>query len=674
MFAAVVAEYFFLTERILRNGRALHSIVYASGFLVSFYSIISVALMYLDCFSVDRALYICAGAGVLFYVLAGRRKIGEMQTEAAALPFLLAFFVLALPLVIVKGETVRLGSDVGYYAEKAVDLMLTDTASIKVLAEFETVPPAMQQGLAELQSLVYFDRIPDTSGSYIYMFHGLSGWPAVMALFGKVFGTEHMFLALTVLFFMAGCALCLFICDRGPNTWSALTVLPFFLLSPVMIYLAKMSFSEMQFIAVLSIGALMLADTGGNRDLKICLAGVLFASLETVHISTFMYIPALFAVFMILGTLKETRAYFRGAEIMLVLFVLLFHVNYRISYIYVRDILCAQFTGLADAGKILTLLSAFFLALAVFSVFYSFLLARNQKIREVLVSFFENRFTLVLKAGMAVILLYTLFQAYRLGFTDKFTTGTGSWAMRSSYGGKGFGSLLHLNMTSFIMGFSLVGLPIILLHIFCTKELTEVEKLLYCMLEFTLLIYTVIRCDTPSNYYSSRYYALFLYPAGILILGLALSKMKCILIVCLLAMAFDLPFDLAMKDYRAYQGTDLIRKSAMQIIPHGAPVFLEPDKNLANILLFNLKEMNANRMYNLEDYAEGEQWLRAEDRYIVTSSALPDLENKLILSGRYGMTSDIADFSSLNRIVLFPLKFQEEQKEYFIYRINGEPQ
>jgi hypothetical protein len=240
--------------------------------------------------------------------------------------------------------------------------------------------------------------------------------------------------------------------------------------------------------------------------------------------------------------------------------------------------------------------------------------------------------------------------------------------MRSSYGGKGLSALIHLNFTSFMMGLSFVGLPCIIWHLFRERQLTNTEKLLYFLLEFSLLIYTVVRCDTPSNYYASRYYALFMYPAGILILGLALSKTRWILVLCVIALVCNLPFDMVMKDYKAFMGTNAVLQGAMQTIPSGTPVFLEPDRNLADTLLFNLKEMNGNKVYNLDNYHEGIQFIQPEELYIVSSSPVPELGETLVHYGKYRMTRDIADFSNASKICLFPLKLQESTGEYYIYR------
>jgi hypothetical protein len=533
--------------RLLVEAAAIHTVAV---------TLVAVALVSFGAFR--PAVALALGAALPLAALPRRDRSREPSSSGAPLlsprdRLVLLVLALALPVALPRMEQLRMDSDAGVYANRAIHHLRTGglRGSIPVRARLE----------GEL--LEIFDRdnmqgprhyLPGTyvrasePGRFHFQFY--PGWPLVMALWASVFGVGQASFALVFLYALGVLLFGLLLERLVEGTAARATALAIFASSPLLLYFSKYTTSE---VLLLFLFLFVLHFLGGGSRGRAVLAALGVLLFTVSHTSTFLYAPLLLLPLLEAG---------RSADRRMALFSLLsfgalllgLPLGHFFSPIYLRDIYAASFGFLpvsdpAPAG--LGLVAAFYAAGLAASLF---LLARPAGPASRLGAWTAHAGRLlprVVPPALALVAAWTAWRGYQLGWTDRFTPPlVGAWSARAHYAGQGWPSVAHLDLVSMVLATSLVGLPVVLaLAAWRGREVcaSPARALLLCTVLWTLAVYTFFRVDTPVNYYASRYFLPVLVPATLLLLGSLLGHFRPprggLALLALVALAFNLTFD-----------------------------------------------------------------------------------------------------------------------------------
>jgi hypothetical protein len=256
-------------------------------------------------------------------------------------------------------------------------------------------------------------------------------------------------------------------------------------------------------------------------------AGVLLLGLS--HASVFLYAPLL----LLLALEAHRRSDPRLAALAALLFgalLLSLPLGLLSSPRYLHDIYAYSFSFLPlhdPAGAGLAAVSLFYLGglgLALAAAQRRGARARWAALRAL--------WPRVAPLVLAALTMAVALRGYQLGWTRQLATdvmNVGAWTRRAAYAGSGWPALVHLNVVSMVLATSLVGVPAVLsLALLRGRDLvaSRLRGLLLAAVLVSLGIYTVLRADTPFNYYASRYFVPVFLPATLLLLGLVPRRLR----------------------------------------------------------------------------------------------------------------------------------------------------
>lgn len=642
----------------------LQFLLYLCNIFIWEYCVVAAMLLAGNFFSVFNTLFILGSINIFINVVKRGKKKAEIEVSREDIYFFTFIFVL-LPWIALKGQTLRTGSDAGFYYSKAIDLMFGGTENIKWIEDTGNITDAMVQSKTFLLGEQYFN-ISQADGQIYYMYHSLYIWPAIMALVGNVFGQDKITISMSI-FYVLTLGNMWYILKRVSRlSISKFIVFPLFGFAPVIIYLAKLTFSELLFVSVLTAGILFLSD---NQNKWNYFAGFMFGILPAIHFSAVMYLPIVFILTTYIGIIKKEENYFTLTQVGVGTFALFFLLNFKIAPMYSTNQMIASFGSKLDFKIWL------FIILMV-SVIGLFLLQILKKI-GLRCSRFVNIFELgrrnsqtFLQIVVVILIVSILYKGYQLGFTDKMILGKGSWQGRAGYANKGWESLWHMNIYSIFLGLSYIGLPYILYKIFKAKNWDDKDCLLSIAFLYAVSIYTFIRSDTPSNYYGSRYFAIFLIPIAVITIGSMIKSRREFFIIAAIAICTALPYNIFLQKEYGYQGSYDILKDALDNIEENSAVLLDVNQNCIQILANNLEEINQNTVWGADVYDDVKECYSDIPIYFISNTSRDDLGGEEILHKRYKTSGDIACFDNATDIVKYPLNTRYAIEEVFIYRFQ----
>lgn len=604
-----------------KNKKLLKHITFVLSMYTMQYFIVSIVFLFFNKFRINYIIISCFIVNVIFFVL--RRKKVKAALKSIDLNiktdiYQIIFIIIAVLLSLNKSQDIRTISDMGIYFERSVVLSGNNTSSIQELTEYGEISDSVDNGLYRLQDeligLYKFNDNTDNT-SYYFEYHSLPTWVTFMALFGRIFGLFNAPHVLTWFYVLASMCLYYLIENISKNKLNKFFSIALFSFSPVILYLSKTTLTEMSFLMLLFTGILFLSE----KDIfaSIC-GGIAIGLLGFVHISMFMYIPIFFVSLFLIFFFFMWRGYAIANIIQCLMYMFSLPYAYKVSSIYTSQQL-SRFGSYFSTSQIIyifILLNLVFIGIQVAGIALVNRKELYYRIKHWL-TLFLNKASIV---GLIIILLGTVYEAYCLGFTGKYSRGDGSWWMRSVYAGKGFSSLIHINFVSIIMATSFICIPIIIIWQFLKTEKSILEKIVYLVILYSWAIYTFLQVDTPSNYYASRYYAIILVPAVILFMSLIIKKEKYTLGIIAVTIIINIPFNMHHLQVIAFDGQHNLYKEVTERIAEGSIVFLpEGTSQLNSILTNNLRMMNGNKVYNLENIDEVMSFYDKKDNFYIIS-------------------------------------------------------
>ncbi len=518
----------------------------SSGAFITLYILTSSVLLYLDKFSVGRVMTymlllefcIC----LLCFAFCGIPKWEFIDWDLKKYVFLLAVFIVVLLVTALKSVPVAPMFDAGCYVSKALQLTGDNPTAVVNLQEYTLIPDeTAQEELLELQNnqVGIYEKDRDNM-IYNYEYHGLPTWPAVLALSAACFGTENISLILSFLLVIVISSLYLVMDNLSIDRWHSNLGIIIFAVSPLVLYLYKLPLSEGLITCLFAFCLFAISEK--NRTVR-CMAGFSMGALCFSHISLFMYFPVLYGCILLLYLREKDSSYAITNILFSVCFVLSLVYAVKVSYIYLRGNLDNRIEGVG--AKELVLLIVFMAAVCMLLQFIICRLVVCCTNMD-LYAWLEKKAVFLLKILLGLSLLYTIYDGYVIGFTDKLATGEGSWRFRELYANQGLMSIARLNIVNIAMAVGWILLPLVMIHFLKTKKLNVWQICFNGIWIYALAIYTFVRMDTPINYSASRYFLIILIPAVILAGAHIIKSRKQLLLAAIAAVIVSIPFNIPL--------------------------------------------------------------------------------------------------------------------------------
>jgi len=630
------------------------------------YLYISSLMLFFDLFRVKYVLLIILVVNMVLFLTNFKKTFHKIDFNIKKSLILIIIMLSILPFISLKSQSIATTYDAGLYGMKAIDLMYGETGSTKILSEYSLVNGETRDQLIALQKQqIGLNKKFSDQNIYKYEYHALPTWPALMALSGKMIGVTNISQVLSFLFFAS--ALCLFyiLQNLKAKKYSQYMAFFMFLFLPLGIYLAKNSLSEMLFVSIMLFSLLFITEY--NSYFKIA-SGFLIGILGFVHFTMLPYFPAIFGLLLLLGIISKNKAYFQANTIFCTLFGVSTLYAYKVSNIYISFQLADMFgTTLSTETLFLIIMINVLICLCIQAFVYYLLKKDNENFFDIINTLFEKYGVLVIKIITVILLFFTLYNGYKLGFTDRYIQGEGgTWVRRSQYANQGLYSILYLNIISIIAATSFLSIPVIIYKIFNkTINWGYREKLIALMFLFALSVQTILRIDTPKNYYASRYFYIFIVPFALILVGLLIKSKKGAVIACTIALITGLPFNLLLLKSVEYNGNWPMVTDAVSVVEKGSVVLCDPNNTDVNTLLVDsLRQINENLVLNGDSVNSIKDIFPDRKMYYISQNPLTNKRFDKILDKVYTTSGEIAGSWA------YPLQQKEESINLYIYKIS----
>lgn len=602
------------------------------------YLIFSSVFLYTETFSVLKplAVLLLLDAAAAFLLIVRRHRGSRLKeirrTEKRENVLLGVLVFLCLPFLYLTSEDIGAVSDQGAYFLHTVVLMEGKTGEIHRLPEMNQISETVDEGLRELQDqlIAYYHE----DGEDYYYIHGLNTWCCFTALFGKMLGIWNCMKGVNYLFVLVILNV-FYVCEKiALHKDNVYLVTGIFALSPVVLYIGKAGLTEILMLYLFAAGLHYLL---GNKRAFCLLAGICVGLTGFAHISIYVYMPAITAGAMLASTKKKWKnlAFFNIVQ--LFLFACSQWYAAGISPIYTkRQYFRFTLNGKLNHQTVFIIVDALIVVLAAIQlgVFLN-KIKLFTRLRKLLCGHFHIFFIL----GLVLIVGAAAYYTYFLCFTDKFAIpegyDAGTWNLRSRYVGAGLIAASHLNLVNMARGTGILGLLAFLLIPFGKKPLRDLSKAFYLLELYALIVFTVLQMDTPSNYYSSRYFVPFAVPLVTVALVSSVDKKSVLLCILTGALLFNRRYWFAFLQGAPQMGQYELLQDTMKVIPEGAVVLCGAESDFLNTRLTgNLRLLNQNEVYNLKNYEEVDTYYPDKEKYILSAQEL-DTGAGPLLSGVY---------------------------------------
>ena len=429
----------------------------------------------------------------------------------------LVVVILALPLVLTKNELFGMGQDQGVYQVEDINMMNGLTDRQQDFAEYYTLSSTDQTEFADAikHYLVGYDMAPENYPDTVYdrtvspvsgIYHGIPTYPAMLALFGKLFGVSHMVQLETVIW-VCMIFLVSFLCRQ--MQWKRLTeflACTVCAVSPIVIWVAKSSLTEL-FLAVILLSFVLLITTP-NRSHGLSILPI--AVFACYHVSIYTMVP-LFVV--LYGALYLFRRKTQYAVLMLStigLYLASYFAMRHVQPFYTMNNYRSLFTGDITVFNITTVVTVVSIVAFVICGIYCLILHRRAK------RFDANAFLEMAQQHTWVKVIFSLFLLLPVTYILYKALSQGM-----------VGELRYLTLTGYAIQTGFFLLPVTgIIVLFRMKTVLEKPEtmVLYAMFLYCILVYAAfLRFQIEYYYYYARYLAPFV-PIAVLFAAMVLDK------------------------------------------------------------------------------------------------------------------------------------------------------
>ena len=444
----------------------------------------------------------------------------EKELKVFVIPLLAV--LIGLPFVSQKNELFGMGQDEGVYQCVAINFMNGYDERQQDFEEYQLLESdearenfriAVHNKLVgydipneEYPETVYDREVSPVSGIY----HGIPTYAALLALWGTLTGIEHMAEIQTVFYLLSIFLIC-FVCDNLKlKTFSKLTASVLTALSPVVIWVAKSSLTEM-FLAVLILLFLYFL-TEKNHPESYVYSIVPIAVFSCYHVSIYTVMPYVMIIY--------AGMYFFTKQKVFASMLLFSVVGYLISYLMMRHVqpfytmnnyrfVFNQHITIQNITQIVLITSG---VLIIFSMTYILIVWKMKKTVSLETFLEKSKNTVVMQWLLICLtafpLIYILYKAF-----SKLDS---------------IADISALTVAGFVLNSGVVLIPAGIAVIFIRPKIfLEQENRLVVFVSFfyCILIYSAfLRFQIEYYYYYARYLVPFV-PVAVLFAVTALDKL-----------------------------------------------------------------------------------------------------------------------------------------------------
>ncbi len=508
--------------------------------------ITSVVLFWLDIYSIQKNAFITF---ILIALVTGICFLKLRTKHLKALKFdkkeCIFFVAIVLIVLVLSGEKFGffgMGQDQGVYQTKAIELIYgNNTNELDIYYPLEILDEEdfeyYRDEMGKLQGYYLIGQVnpavpdPDNGGETRLrgVYHGISTWPAILALFGKMFGVDHMQDCQTI-FFICFLMLAFYILENLKiKTIVEATSLAILSVTSEMVWVSKSALTEMFLAVIIAVFVYLICHENKNARLW---AFAPVAVFSFFHVSIYTMMP-LFVVagWMIMIADKRKRAILPTA-LMLVSFLtgFVFMMKQALLYTSFNYImpLIPYLPNLTNKRLMFLVVGTVLVALGI--TFIIFGLSKSKNLAKVQKTV-NDKSGLIIKICTGLLLVFALYKYIR-------TNG-------------GIGINPNLNLMAMSLATGILSTLLIFVGIFIVKK-DKIKGFSYITLYicfFYLIIWSVIlRVFINPFYYFGRYDAPFFI---ILVLMLALvyrdiQKVDWIPAICVASLIVYIKYDMVI--------------------------------------------------------------------------------------------------------------------------------
>ncbi|MBR6384099.1 MAG: hypothetical protein IKS56_08965 [Lachnospiraceae bacterium] len=514
------------------------------------YVFVSSILLFFDVFTISKTVIICASVIFCFFVfsLVNIKKFKRIKFCKKELIVFIAVLLAAAVLSGGKFGFYGMGQDQGVYQTKAIEFMYGNNSN-------ELNFDYALKTLSDPADYIYFrDKVRELQGYYLVgqtepfyadenaggksglegVYHGLPTWPAILALFGKMFGMSHMQECQTI-FFVCYLMITFYILEnfKIKTLYEALGVAVLGS-TPLVVWVSKSALTEMFLTVIMAFFVYLSCHK--NRDVRLFM-WIPVAVFSVYHVSVYTLMP-LFVIcgWLLLVTDKRKRAVI---PTLLMLAVYFWGFNFSVkletlytSFNYLRPInkLGNVIPGFnVDNNELLLILAVILLICAGITLLIPFIVENSKTVK--LLEKVKANAGIIIKASVLVMTVFVMI----------------------AYAANNRGFLLNPNYNPVALSFAagIFGTPLIFAGTLFIKKDTIKDTqtvLLYWMFIYILFWSVTLRSDIPYFYYSGRYDAPFVIIPVLLLLAMYrdFGKKEWIPLICLSSVLLYLSYDTVM--------------------------------------------------------------------------------------------------------------------------------
>ena len=498
------------------------------------YVLCSALLFWVDQYSIKKAVVGTCAALVLFAVIFAcsiKNKV-EFYLDRQELYALLMFCLLIMPLTTNKFGFFGMGQDEGVYQTKAIELVNGNNQRIFDFWEYESLSEEEQEvyrkkikRLAGLDAVDYrkpgledLVGVTDVAGIY----HGIPTYPAILAMFAKIFGLSHMLDCQTV-FLMLMLMLVYYILENFQvKYWLRLLSMVVLGLSPEVIWVSKSALTEMFLAVVLVAYVMMLTDKKEIFQFFSFLPVVVFCFF---HVSAFTIMPLVVVLYWLLYYLERDKIIYIASCILTIIgYVAGFLFMIYISPTYTTNNYLNR-VSFVTSRQLMPIILVISVIALVATLLYAMLL-ENKHFYTMLDKIWSHRAT-ICKIIVAILVLYVVVSNVLKGRTLEEIPNIG---------------LVGISMAT---GIFLMPLSILKIFTIRNENLTKRNQVvIYSAFIYGILFYYgILRPFVRYYYYYGRYMVPYLFLV-VVIFAVLLNEIKkrYLVTMCLAGvMSFVLP-------------------------------------------------------------------------------------------------------------------------------------
>lgn len=549
----------YILQDILITGKLffVKNITIGISNLICAFLIISEILFAFNKYSLFRTYLLCGIIPltiILLQFILCRDKIERLKgSQYISIEFFAILFVGVL-LTVNRFEFFGMGQDQGVYQTKAILLTEEINDNYYTIKENELLTNDIDKN--SLNKFVKFQRAGlgiyalqdnanrgtisiDKEYPYTAIFHGISNFPALLSITGKIFGIEGIMYILPI-FYLLSISLMYLICriNLGLSRITSDIITTIFTISPIILWVSKSALTEIVLTLIILLFIYVLTSKE-EKDKKMLWFPV--AAFSFTHVSIYTIIPMFVVIFAWLITQKRDKSYLISGIISILSYLAgLVAMGYS-SPQYTFDNygpLLKIIHGVPNATYIfpLAIIGTF---VAILLLIGLYLFCKNKDISSITKEIFAKVILILMILGLLYI-LYKWFNNFYVGTINR------SW---NNYKSKDFiNSIQNYTFSAFIFWSGIILVPINLIFIIIKgKNYSGHTIILMFMFVYCIVIYSAfLRLKIPYYYYYSRYLAPFISIILILCALFIDKHYRAVIITGITSIIILLPFSLKL--------------------------------------------------------------------------------------------------------------------------------